>query len=233
MAVGVAAAVAFPAVVLWDGATRGAGYDPTRHWISLLSLGERALLGRVSLAVAGLGLLGAGVGLVRLARPSTGPVAAQVRTGRYVAVMGIGLLVACAFPIDPAVSYPVGSGRVPLSVVGAIHALAGSAIVLGAIAACWSGIGMVGPTAGRVAARAVWCWVSATAALGAVLGVYRRGNWELARSGLFQRASLFAALACIAVLGVVALRSNAPVRESDRPVWAGPIRRGELQRTSR
>ncbi|MCZ7418441.1 MULTISPECIES: DUF998 domain-containing protein [unclassified Micromonospora] len=131
------AAILAPALLigldLTDGATRP-GYQLTRHWISHLSLGERGWLGTVKLVAVGLLIVAVALGL----RDRAKPVIATPRgaTWRPVALAGLALLAAAAFPIDPGLGYPPGvSGQQTWH--GGLHDLAGLAVVVALAVAAW------------------------------------------------------------------------------------------------
>jgi hypothetical protein len=219
---GVVAAIAFPVVVLWDGATRADGYDPARHWISLLSLGSRAALGRASLFAAGLALAAAGVGLARLAgdRPAVGRAGGSPSHAAWsLVVLGVALLVAAVFPIDAVASYPMSSGPTPLSPTGFVHGVAGCVIIVASAAACWFGAAAIGERSrwAVATARLVVAVVLLASSASLVVAAWRKGNWEQADAGLFQRVSLFSALAWIAAFGVVVLRDGAVLGDGAAP----------------
>ena len=215
---GVVAALLLPVVVLWDGATRGDGYDTTVHWISLLSLGSRGALGRAALLVPGVCFVAAAVGMGRLARACRGSVGhcPQLAFAWAIGCMGTAMVVAFAFPIDPVPSYPVGSPSSPMTATGFLHTLAGCAVVVSAAVACGVGAWVV----------RTW-WAFAGSILVCATVVWRMGRtvvdasdhdgiWEAADAGLNQRISVFSALAWIAVLCLVVVRRDVAGRGSAR-----------------
>ncbi|HEY8458720.1 MAG TPA: DUF998 domain-containing protein [Actinopolymorphaceae bacterium] len=189
-------AVAVQVVYLVDGATRR-GFDPWRHQISHLSLGERGWLGIVTLAVASLAVLGAAValGTDRTAGPWR-------RIAAWLVVPGVGLLVTAAFPTDPGQGYPPGV-EAARSWVGAVHDVGGLLV--------FAGFTAVLLVAGRrLRAYDNWCgWarislgcavvVALSWVVGAVLtGMDYSGTWPGAPAGLCERVSFTTALLWLA-----------------------------------
>lgn len=101
---GVIAPVVFVTVFLIDGATR-AGYDPMRHQVSLLSLGDRGWLQTLSFLVTGSLLIVFAIAL--RSRLSGGPAA---RSGpAAIGVSGVGFVLAGLVPTQPLFGYPPGT----------------------------------------------------------------------------------------------------------------------------
>ncbi|MEG3635588.1 DUF998 domain-containing protein [Micromonospora palythoicola] len=131
------AAILAPALLigldLTDGATRP-GYQLTRHWISHLSLGDRGWLGTVKLVAAGLLIVAVAFGLRDRAKPLNAT--PRGATWRPVALAGLALLAAAAFPIDPGLGYPPGaSGQQTWH--GGLHDLAGLVVVVALAVTAW------------------------------------------------------------------------------------------------
>jgi hypothetical protein len=107
-------------LVLWalQALTRD-GFRPTFHPISLLSLGEGGWVQILNFVVTGLLLVGAGAGL----RRSSARGAGVTWTALLVALMGVGLVIAGAFPTDAGAGFPDGApeGAPQLSWHGAVH----------------------------------------------------------------------------------------------------------------
>lgn len=101
---GVAAPVLFTTVYLTEGATR-LGYDPLRHQVSLLSLGDRGWVQILNFLVTGVLLLVFAVGLRGWLWGGPG---GRV-TPTAVAFAGLGLLLAGVFPTQPLFGYPPGT----------------------------------------------------------------------------------------------------------------------------
>lgn len=94
----------FVATFLVEGATR-ANYDPLRHPVSSLALGDSGWTQDANFIVAGLLTLAFAVGLRRALRPFGGSIWGPLLVG----VWGIGLLGAGIFPTDPVSGYPPGA----------------------------------------------------------------------------------------------------------------------------
>jgi len=101
---GVVAPPIFTVIYLVDGATR-AGYDPMRHQVSLLSLGDRGWLQTLSFLVAG-GLL---VVFAIALRAWLGSGTGERAVPGGIAVAGAGLFLAGIFPTQPLFGYPPGT----------------------------------------------------------------------------------------------------------------------------
>jgi uncharacterized protein DUF998 len=101
---GVAAPVVFTTVYLIEGATR-LGYDPLRHQVSLLSLGDRGWVQILNFLVTGALLLVFAIGLRGWLWGGPG---GHVAPGA-VAIAGLGLLLAGLFPTQPLFGYPPGT----------------------------------------------------------------------------------------------------------------------------
>jgi len=101
---GVAAPIVFTTVYLIEGATR-LGYDPLRHQVSLLSLGDRGWVQVLNFLVTGALLLVFAIGLREWLWGAPG---GRV-TPAAVAIAGLGLLLAGVFPTQPLFGYPPGT----------------------------------------------------------------------------------------------------------------------------
>ena len=96
--------IAFVAVFLVEGATRP-GYDASRQYVSLLSLGDRGWVQVVNFIVLGLLLAAFGLGLRRAW--VEGP--ASRWAPRLFVIVGLGLAICGIFVADPAQGYPAGA----------------------------------------------------------------------------------------------------------------------------
>jgi hypothetical protein len=130
---GAAAGPLFVGSVLVQEVTR-AGFDPRRHPLSLLSLGDLGWLQITNFVVSGLLVTLGAVGLrraVRSGRASTwGP--------RLIGLYGIALVCGGVFLPDAAFGYPVGTPDAAgqMSWHGALHALAPMVAAVALTAAC-------------------------------------------------------------------------------------------------
>jgi hypothetical protein len=93
-----------------------AGFDLTRHQLSLLMLGDGGWMQRTNLIVSGLMTIAAAVGFHRALRGSRAATWAGVLLGVY----GVGLLGSGTFPPDPMAGFPVGEPE-EATVNGILH----------------------------------------------------------------------------------------------------------------
>jgi len=187
LAAGAAAPPLFVVVFLVDGATR-AGYDPSYHPVSALSLGDRGWLQITNFVVTGLLMLGFSVGLRRALRP--GPAARWAPV--LVAAYALALVLSGVFLMDPLRGYPPGTppgDPAGFSWHHDLHDAAGVVVFLAAPLACLV-------LARRFAARparpgwAGYCLVTGIAGLALFgwFGVAWEADHELA--GLIQRVTI-------------------------------------------
>ena len=202
---GVVAPLLFTAVWLIDGATR-AGYDPMRHQVSLLSLGDRGWVQVASFLLTGVLVLAFARGIREVLRAGAGR---RVVPGA-VALAGVGFLLAGVFSTQPMFGYPPGTPEglaAAVTLTDTIHLLAALLLFAGLLAL---------PVA---LARRWWLagdrrWAIASAIVAGVVfvtfGLSGGGpSGELlvpAASGLLQRVSLVAGLGWILVLAVRTIR---------------------------
>src|SRR5688500_18997040 len=201
--------------ILWfvQGLTR-ADYEPTRHPISSLSIGESGWIQVVNFIVTGLLILAFSVELRRLIRPSDsvwGPV--------LVRLVGIGLIGAGIFVTDPLNGYPPGTPILPTerTVHGILHDLFGVPVFLGLPIACFV-------FAGYFARRGERHWASYSRLSGigmlAVFIVARLGFRLLptypdlaANFGLLQRITVTIGFTWLTLLAVYILNVQAETPE--------------------
>jgi len=130
---GALAPVAFVVAALIQGAVRP-GYDPVRHFVSLLSLGEGGWIQIVNFVATGILVAGFGLGLRR-----QWPAGSGARwVPRLVILTGVGFVICGVFVADPALGYPPGTpAGLPTGVSwhGAVHYLGAALIFLGLPAA--------------------------------------------------------------------------------------------------
>lgn len=134
LAAGALAGPVFTLAWLLEGATR-AHYDPLRHPVSSLAIGELGWTQTAAFLVTGLLTLAYALGLWRRLRASGGPVWGP----RLLAAIAIGFLGAGLFVTDPMNGYPPGTPPLPLqySVPGRLHRLFSALVFLGLPAACF------------------------------------------------------------------------------------------------
>jgi hypothetical protein len=194
----VAAALLF-IVTTVDSATRP-GYDPWRHWVSHLALGDRAALATATLLVSGVLIAVYAHGLRR--RLPAGRSARWAE--RLVLSVGVALLAAAAFPIDPGLGYPPGAAA-SHSVSGSLHDMAGAilfASLTGAAALLGRSLrgtlAYAAPVGYLVAAVVAGSFVACSV----LAALDFAGTLPHAPSGLLERVALFAGLGWLGVVGV-------------------------------
>lgn len=201
LAIGAMGLVLFVLLFLIDGFTRP-GYDPIHQWISHLSLGDRGWLGTANLLLGGGSAITFSAGLRGVFRSGNG----SLWDPYFVALFGLGLLLAAVFPIDPGLGYPPGvtPGAVP-SLSGNIHDFAGL-IVFGALtAACFA---LARRLRGDEQWKGWWLYSVLTGVLVPVaflicsllVGLEFSGSFPGAPSGLFERISIMSGCAWLILL---------------------------------
>ena len=148
---GVLAGPLFVIVIAAQALTRD-GFDPSRHPISALSLGDRGWIQITDFVLVGALSVAFAVGLRRVLRPAAtwGPL--------LTAVYGAGLIVTGVFVGDPGLGFPPGTDpRIPeLSWHAAVHAAA-PPVAFGALI----GVCAVFTRRFREGGRRGWAWYSA------------------------------------------------------------------------
>jgi hypothetical protein len=132
---GVLAAPLFVVVVLIQELTRE-GFDPKKHPLSLLSLGDLGWIQITNFVVAGVLAFASAVGLRRALRGQRAGTWGPILIGTY----GVALVWGGVFVADPAFGYPVGTPDAApekLSWHGALHGIAPAVASLALIAACF------------------------------------------------------------------------------------------------
>jgi hypothetical protein len=135
LACGVVAGPLFVAVALLQALTRD-GFDPGRHPLSLLSLGELGWIQIANFVVAGLLSVAFAVGLRRVLHPGRGGTWGPLLVGAY----GVGLIGGGVFIADPGAGFPPGApagAPEQLSWHGILHDVAHVLAFLALIAACF------------------------------------------------------------------------------------------------
>jgi Protein of unknown function (DUF998) len=134
LAGGVVAGPLFIVVGLGQILTRD-GFDPQRHPVSLLSLGDLGWIQVANFVVAGLLFAASAVGMRRVLHPGRGGTWGPLLIGLY----GLGLFMGGVFVADPALGFPPGTpDGIPdqLSWHGAVHSVAPVLASLSLGAAC-------------------------------------------------------------------------------------------------
>lgn len=194
----------FTIVWLVEGAIRP-NYDPLRHPISSLAIGELGWTQSASFLVTGLLLLTFAIGLQRALRSSGG----STWGPRLIGLIAIGLLGAGLFVTDPLNGYPPGTPDLPLqyTVSGRLHRLFSSLVFLGLPGACF----VLARLFGRWGERtwAIYSWVTGIAfvALFVVTSVgFAQVGGLASFAGLFQRTTLTIGWIWLTLLAVYMLR---------------------------
>ncbi|HEX6971271.1 MAG TPA: DUF998 domain-containing protein [Limnochordia bacterium] len=199
LACGLVAPPLFALTFLFEGASR-AGYDPWRHAVSQLSLGEGGWVNVTALVLCGLMVLAFGFGLGRVYVAGIGSVWAP----RLLKLFGLSLIAACIFPDDPSLGYPPGAPEIR-TVPGLIHGLAGLILFGSLSAACFV-------VARRFAVEPGgngWAWYSrltglcvpvAFIACTVLFTLDQAGVLSPALAGLMQRVSLISGLTWLTLL---------------------------------
>jgi hypothetical protein len=130
---GLLAGPLFTAAWIVEGAAR-AGYDPLRHPISSLSIGDLGWTQMANFVLTGALMLAFAAGVWRAVRPLGGSTWGPLLLG----ACGVGLLGAAAFVTDPISGYPPGTPAVARqpTVHGTLHQLFSAFLFLGLPAAC-------------------------------------------------------------------------------------------------
>jgi len=134
LACGIIAGPLFIVTVLVQELTR-AGFDPKKHPLSLLSLGELGWVQITNFVVCGLLALASAFGLRRALRGGKAGTWGPILIGVY----GVGLIWGGVFVADPAFGYPVGTpdtAPAQLSWHGALHGVAPAAASIALVTAC-------------------------------------------------------------------------------------------------
>jgi hypothetical membrane protein len=204
---GIAGPVLFVVVFLVAGATR-AGYDATRQFISLLSLGNGGWLQATNFIVGGVLIAGFGIGLRRAWAGGRGTRSAAAWTPRLIVFVGLGLMLCGIFVTDPAQGYPPGApAGLPTSVSwhAGLHYLGALIVFVGLPAAMWI-------AARRAPSANARTW----AAYSLASGILMIGGWlatfvlagpdgTLAIAGLLQRIAVVAGFQWLVATAVIEL----------------------------
>ncbi|MFE3450653.1 DUF998 domain-containing protein [Nonomuraea sp. NPDC059194] len=194
-ACGAAAAVVFVAAFLVEGATRGDGYDPLRHPVSSLAIGDLGWTQTANFIVTGLLMLAFAISLRGTSRWG-----ATLLTAVAVGFTGAGI-----FVTDPVNGYPpaapTASTTAGSTTGGTLHDLFSMLVFAGLPAAClvygrrFAGWGRPGWAAYSIATGVVFLigFVIAGAGFSGAEGLT-----DVA--GLFQRLTLVVGLAWVAFL---------------------------------
>ena len=201
------APVLFTGVYLVAGATR-AGYDPLRHQVSLLSLGDGGWVMVANFLATGTLLTVFAVALRTHLRDGPGSLAGPVALG----FVGLGLILAGLFSTQPLFGYPPGTPEgmaTDVSPTSVLHVLGAFLLVFGLIAATF-----VLARRFRHEKRAGWAIGSALVGLVVFVFFGASGGGPSGQllfptiSGLLQRISLIAGLGWVAAIALSEIRSS-------------------------
>jgi hypothetical protein len=205
----------FVVVFLIEGATR-ADYNPLRHPVSSLALGDDGWMQTVNFIVTGLLMLAFAVGLRHALRPRGGSWWGPLPVG----IFAIGLIGAGLFATDPVSGYPPGTPDLhsTYSTPGALHDLFSSLVFMGLPAACFV-------FARRFAKWGERGWAIASILTGVVFIVgfifssigFSQTEGFVEFGGLFQRMTIIVGWGWLSLLAVHFLRSLSAIRPS-RPM---------------
>ncbi|WP_020579236.1 DUF998 domain-containing protein [Actinopolymorpha alba] len=211
LACGVVGPALFVLVFLVEGVTRP-NYDPLRHPVSSLALGETGWTQVVNFLVTGALILAFAIGLRPAIRRYDGGIWAPLLVG----LVGVGLIGAGVFVTDPIGGYPPGSPLVPEGTVnGALHDAFSLPVFTALPAACF----VVAYRFARSGRRMGWAVYSVLTAV-VFMTCFVLASFGFSRQsafvpvgGLFQRLAIIVGFAWIGALAVHLLR---PTREPSR-----------------
>lgn len=205
---GIAAGPLFVGAFLVEGATR-ADYDPLRHPVSSLALGEYGWTQTANFIATGLLLAAFAIGL----RYALYPGRASLWGPLLIGVWGVGLIGAGAYITDPVSGYPPGTpdALTAYSTIGLLHDLFSVPAFLAPPAACFV-------LTRRFAGEGAYAWAVYSTATGVVFFVgfilaslgFDQNASLVDIAGLIQRATLAVGLAWAALLAMRTLRTPGP-----------------------
>lgn len=203
---GIVAPILFTGVYLIEGAVRP-GYDPMRHPVSLLSLGDGGAVQVVSFIVNGVLLLAFAAALRARLDDGRGAIAGPAAIG----ATGLGLVGAGLFSTQPLFGYPPGTpiGMAPsVEPTSVLHLIGALLLFLGLVVAAFA-------FARRFRQEDAPRWATFSLAAGVVVFVFfgassggPSGQLFPAVSGLLQRISLVTGLGWVAALAAREIRSS-------------------------
>jgi hypothetical membrane protein len=212
LACGAVAGPGFVIAFLVEGATR-AEYDPLRHPVSSLALGDYGWTQIVNFIVTGLLMLAFAVGLRRALRPGPGSTWGPL----LIALVAIGLTGAGIFVTDPLSGYPPGTPeRLEYTPRGVLHDIFSLPVftALPAASFVFTRVFAKRGQRGWAAYSAVTGVVFIVAFLLASVG-FDQAEGLVAVAGLFQRIALTVGLGWLALLAIHVRRR--------RSEWPGAV----------
>ena len=205
---GVFGPLLFVVVFLIEGATRP-NYNPWRHSVSQLSLGEQGWINSLSIFICGLCLLGFALGIKRVL-PSGGR---MLWGGRLAEFGSVCFLLLAFFATNPSLGYPpqvVPTYTVP----GLIHAIAAT-IFFGCLSALCFVLGQrsIGGKGWGLFSRIIGSMVAITyVATVVVTSLDMSGKWVEAPGGFLERLTLISGLGWVMILAFHLLQMNPPAQ---------------------
>jgi hypothetical membrane protein len=204
---GVIGPLLFIVVFLAEGAMRP-DYNPWRHYVSALSLGDRGWVQITNFIICGTLILGFAIGLKRVLQSGKGSIWGPILLG----AIGIGLIGSGIFVMDPDLGYPPGAPTTQ-TLYGTIHLLLGAVVFSALPAVCFV-------LARRFAADPAWRgWTIYSLADGVLLIVLIIAQKVAALStdpntptGLLQRLAIIAGFVWISLLAFQLMRKEPPSR---------------------
>ncbi|MDP9867657.1 MULTISPECIES: DUF998 domain-containing protein [Streptosporangium] len=217
LACGAVAGPLFVAAFLVEGATR-AGYDPLRHPVSSLALGDSGWTQSAAFIVTGLLTLAFAAGLRRVLRGAEGPARGSVWGPALIGVWAVQLIGAGIFTTDPVSGYPPGTPD-RLVEYGSAHAAVHDLIALPGFAALAAAcvVFALRSAARRERAWAIYSAASAVAFVGAFIlatVAFEQAAGLVELGGLFQRVAVTVGLGWLTLLAVRARRAHSVSRRS-------------------
>lgn len=213
---GVVGPITFAATFVLLGATRP-GYDPVRHFVSLLSLGEGGWIQAANFVISGGLIASFGVGLRRQWTTGRGATWGP----RLVSAVGVGLMVSGIFAGDPGLGYPAGAPAglpTDASWHAGIHYLGAAVVFVGLSIAAFMAARRA--AAGRRGPFAGYSLASGLVTLGAWLAPFALAGTGgvVTMAGLWQRIAIVAGWQWLVVIAALELGLAA------RPIPAPPER---------
>jgi hypothetical protein len=200
---GVTGAVVFPVAFTLIGAVR-AEYDPVRHFVSILSLGDGGWQQIVNFVIGGVLITVLGWGLGPGWRSGVG----SRWVPRLVIITGVALVGCGVFVPDPSLGYPPGTANelvTPLTWHGALHYVCATTIGL-----AMSGAVLLSLRRGFASGDRALAGASIATAVAAVGGcglvLVFGGPDPVQRTGLVERIGIYAGWAWLTVVGFLTLR---------------------------
>ncbi|MFC6086925.1 DUF998 domain-containing protein [Sphaerisporangium aureirubrum] len=205
----------FVAAFLVEGATRE-GYNPLRHPVSSLALGDLGWTQTANFLITGALMLAFAVGLRPALLPGRGARWAPLLVGMY----AIGLIGAGVFVTDPVNGYPPGTpDKVTMTTSGTLHDLFSAPVFLALPIACvvlavrFFGARSIGWGVYSLVTPVLFLAAFFLASLGfsGVEGLIDAG-------GMYQRISIVIGWGYLSLLALHLLRSGAADRQAGQPV---------------